>query len=148
MLSTMLRKCLTAVTALAVLGSVVAIAPDSSAKGGPEPSPFAGTYVGADPQGWVSSWTVTISDGGQITSSYLPLKGTINGRVNNDGSYSFTVKVTFPPFGDDFGQGPKPRYRTVNYKSAGKLSLADGNIVGLADDDGTGGGRSISWLRQ
>lgn len=144
-----LRNCLKAAVALAALAAVVTLAPVSSAEAGPGENPFAGTYTGSDPWGWVDSWTVTISDGGRITSSYLPLNGSINGRVSADGSYSFTVKVTFPPFGDDFGQGPKPRYRTVNYKSAGKLALdADGNIVGMADDDGTGSNRSISWLRQ
>ena len=129
-----------------------ALAPESSAKGGPEKRPFAGSYVGSDPQGRYASWAVTISDGGRITSSYSGLghaKGSINGRIDPDGSYSFTVSVTvldqIPNWRDN-----GPSWVTLRYTVAGNMVLdADGNIVGTYDRTSTDThGGSFVWLRQ
>ncbi|HKR55318.1 MAG TPA: hypothetical protein VJS20_03395 [Gemmatimonadales bacterium] len=132
---TMFRKCMTfAMTA-------VALAPVPSAEAGPESSPFAGTYD------W-GSWAVTISDKGQISGVLVRSSGytdgSISGRVAADGSYSFTMSVTFRTFDDSERRTHGPEFRTVHYKFQGILALdAGGNAVGTPDSGG-----SFTWLRQ
>ena len=120
-----------------------------AADAAPSVSPFAGSYVGRDPHGWYPSWAITVSDRGQITSSYSypgtdRSKGSISGQVSSDGSYSITVSQTY--FAGSIG-GPRDKGKdwvTATYTSAGSMALdADGNIVGTA-----GAWGSFSWIRQ
>jgi len=159
---------LTAISAVAVfdVGS-------TTAEAAPSASPFAGSYVGADPRvnpyagawdpadprGWYSyysSWPVTISDGGRITSSianaYGALgdysKGSINGRVSADGSYSFTVSVTRPIVYENRRPRGEQKFDTRSYQTTGTMVTdPDGNIVGTPDTGGPTGGTFV-WLRQ
>jgi hypothetical protein len=118
----------------------------ATAEAAPSVSRFAGTYVGRDPLRWSSNygylWIVTISDGGRITGSYSGgghSKGSISGRVGDDGRYSFTVSVTTPSIA---GWGQK--WVTSRYDSVGNLTPdVDGNIVGTPDV-----GESFLWVRQ
>jgi len=135
MSSRMLRRCLTATMALAVGAAVVAFAPMSSAKGGPEKSRFAGTFD-------AFGLPVTISDAGHIAGSSGAsnfYKVSISGRVGDDGSYSLTVTETY------LEHGPRDHGRTKSSTvSSGTMALdADGNIVGT---NATGG--SFVWVRQ
>ena len=132
MTSAMFRRCLTV-----ALVAVVALAPAAPAQaGGGEKSRFAGSYASGDV-------LITISDGGLIkgsTSTGNFYKVTLNGRVNDDGSYSYTMSVTYE---DQERRGPGPKYLKETYEYAGTLAFdADGNIVGTKD---TGG--SFVWLR-
>ena len=133
-----------AVGALAAIGGFTPGV--TSAQAAPSASRFAGTYVGNDPGGWRSSWAVTISDGGRITSSYSypnGSKGSINGRISDDGSYSLTVNVTIAAYRDRREHEYIPRW-SGSYGSAGRMALdAAGNVVGTPT---TGG--SFVWLRQ
>jgi hypothetical protein len=146
MSTTMIRRCLTAAVALAAVAAVATLAPVSSAEAGAAVSPFAGNYVGSDPQGWHGSWAVTISDKGRVTSSYSGLghaKGSISGRIDPDGSYSFTVSETvldqIPNWRDN-----GPSWVTLRYTATGTMVLdADGNLVGTPET-----GASFTWLRQ
>jgi len=144
MTSRMLRGCMKAVA----LAAVAALAPVSSAQaGGGEKSPFAGTYDWKVGTVYSDSWAVTISDGGQITgslvSTFTYTKGSISGRVSADGSYSFTVSVTFRVFDDPDRPRHGPEFRTAHYKFAGNMAPdAEGNIVGTPDT-----GESFVWLR-
>jgi hypothetical protein len=148
MAGSMIRWTLAGCMALAALGAAGALDVGSAtAEAAPSVSPFAGTYVGADPRGWYPSWNVAISSGGQITSSFGSggdfTKGTVSGQISADGTYSFTVTVITA--GYDFGKrDPRvPRSKQI-YTSAGSMaSDADGNLVGTAD---TGG--SFLWLRR
>ena len=133
---------LTALSAAAVLdvGS-------RAAEAAPGVSQFAGTYVGADPRGYVSQWAVAISDGGRITGvrSSAFSQDKISGQVGADGSYSLTVSATIWTF-VHHGPGPSEdvQLRKVQYKSSGNMaSDAGGNIVGTGDR-----GESFLWLRQ
>ena len=138
MTSTMFRRCMTAVT-LAAVAAVVALAPVSSAQAGPEKSPFAGTYLRG-------SMPVTISDGGHITGSFGDGndKVTLSGRVNADGSYTYTVTWHQPVFDDEFQRRGGRNYFKASYTAVGTLaSDADGNIVGTTDAGG-----SFVWVRQ
>jgi len=128
MTSTMLRRCVTAAVALAAL---------TAAGAAPEASPFAGTYA------W-GSWPapITISDGGQITSSFggsSSYKGSISGRVKADGSCSFTLSESY------LEHGPRDHGRhksSVEY--AGTMALdAEGNIAATQVIGG-----SFVWVRQ
>jgi len=140
------RRCLTAAVAV-----VVALAPLSSAKGGPEQSPFAGTYSWDSAPFQIGSWAVTISDGGQIAGSLVSsgwyTKGSISGRVKADGSYAFTRSLTGPTFDDgERGHSGGPKSVTERTEFAGKLAPdANGNLVGTDD---TYVSQSFTWLRQ
>ena len=130
--------------ALAGLLAVAAISAASvfdvgmpAADAAPSVSPFAGTY------GW-GGWPtpITISDGGSIKSSYSNpggYKGSIGGRVGDDGSYSFTRTQSY------FEHGARDHgWHTSSYTSSGTLVLdADGNIVGTPIS-----GASFTWIRQ
>ena len=148
MTRSMTRWTLAGCMALAALSAVAVLDVGSStAEAAPSVSPFAGTYVGADPWGLRSSWAVTISDAGRITSSYSysgGAKGSISGRISDDGNYSFTVSVTTPAYRDRRDPySSYPRY-TRSYESAGNMAPdAGGNIVGTDD-----AGPTFSWLRQ
>ncbi len=140
MTRSMTRWTLFGCMALAALSAVAVLDVGSpTAEAAPSVSPFAGTYA------W-TSWPapITVSDGGRITSSYSGFsrtKGSIGGRVNADGSYSFTVSETF----SDAPERGKATWYTSSYKSAGSMEPdAAGNLVGTSD---TPYG-SFVWLRQ
>ena len=142
----MTRMRMTSAVAFALLGGIVALAPVSSAEAGPADSPFTGAYAWDDGE----TWSVSISSKGQITGSlvygFIYTKGSLSGRVNADGTYSFTMSVTFPTFDNPERRTHGPEFRTAHYKFAGSLSPdADGNLVGTAD---SGGSASFVWLRQ
>ena len=108
-----------------------------AADAAPSVSPFAGTY------GW-SGWPtpITISGSGAIKSSYSysgGSKGSISGRVGDDGSYSFMLSESY------FEHGPREHGRhTSGYQSDGTMALdADGDILGTGGYIG-----SFTWLRQ
>jgi len=107
-------------------------------------SPFAGTYV------W-GNWPVpiTISDGGQITSSYSGpprFKGSISGRVRADGSYSFWESVTTRRLCDPEQGCHGGEWVTGHWKHEGIMgSDLAGNIIVLTDRVYTNG---FVWLRQ
>ena len=139
MTRSMSRWTLAGCMALAALGALAVLDVGSrAAEAAPSVSPFVGTYAWA-------SWPapITVSDGGRITSAYSGFsrtKGSISGRVDADGSYSFTVSETF----SDAPERGKATWYTSSYKSTGNMAPdADGNIVGTED---TGG--SFVWLRQ
>jgi hypothetical protein len=131
--------------ALAAAGTMAVLDVGSSPlAAAPSASPFAGTF-GAD------DWPVpiTISNGGRIASSFLfnyydgleNGKATISGRVDADGSYSYTRTVigTFV----DPERGTRNRGKSSD-AFAGTMTLdADRDIVGTTD---TGG--AFVWLRQ
>jgi hypothetical protein len=146
MTRSMTRWTLAGCMALAVMGAATVFDIGSAtAEAAPSVSPFAGSYVGADPRNWHSAWAVTISDGGRITSSYSSggYKRSISGRVSDDESYSFTVTEVFPTY-DDGPRDPRVPRQKYTYESAGTMALeADGNIVGTTN---TGG--SFVWIRQ
>ena len=110
-----------------------------AADAAPSVSPFAGTYSSS---GWPAP--VTVSDGGDISSSYTGegrTKGTMSGRISGDGSYSLTTTRTVIVTGDERG---KTSYATTKSTVTGNMSLdAAGNIVATG---GTGG--SFTWTRQ
>ena len=119
----------------------------ATAEAAPSVSRFAGTYVDAS---GVFPTTITISDGGRITSSYSfgsltysdwTEKGTISGRVIADGSYSYTQHLSGTFIDPDFGT----RFHSNRSDTfAGNMAPdAVGNIVGSG---GTGG--SFVWVRQ
>jgi hypothetical protein len=131
-----------------------------TAEAAPSVSRFVGTY---DWNGW--SVLITIADGGQITSSYSGVehyKGSISGRVNDDGSYSFTSSQTFyyDPLDSERRTFPYPiggpvnrsrgRWVTVRDDYAGNMALnADGNIDGtVVPNNRDPIGSSFVWLRQ
>ena len=119
-----------------------------AADAAPSVSPFAGSYVGRAPRSLYPSWAVTISDRGQITSSYSypgsREKGSISGAVSADGSYSMTVSETYFVGGTDGPRDKGKDYATSSNTSTGDMSLdAAGNIVGTA-----GAWGSFSWIRQ
>jgi len=148
MTSTMVRRCLTAAMALAAVATVVALAPMSLAEARGGNSPFAGTYDWNSGTNSEHSWAVTISNGGHVTGSLMSspfyTKGSISGRVGADGSYSFTLSVTFLFDRDPLDEWDKPMQRTIRTTAAGNMALdAGGNIVGTADT-----GPSFAWLRQ
>ena len=135
----MTRWTLAGCMALSALGAVAVLDVGSTtADAAPSVSPFAGTYVGADPRGWHSSWPVTISDGGLIASSFSQGRGrgphgSISGKISADGSYSFDLR---------YSSGSEGAYQF--YKSTGKMALdAAGDIVGKEKN-----GNSFVWLRQ
>ena len=134
----MTRWVLAGCMALAALGAVAVLDVGSrAADAAPSVSPFAGTYVGADPHGLYGSWTVTISDAGLIASSFSrshgTWRGTISGQVDSGGKSSLKVYVY------DRASGGATAYTSV-----GKMaSDAAGDIV-LTDK--TYG--SLTWVRQ
>jgi hypothetical protein len=135
--------------ALAALSAVAVLDVGSAtAEAAPSASEFAGTYVGGDARGWVSQWTVTISDGGRITGLRSGFsRDKISGQVSADGGYSLSVTATIWVFAHPHGHSvgdPDLEIRTVNYKSSGNIALDGyGNVVGTDD---TGG--SFIWVRQ
>ena len=138
MTRSMTRWTLVGCMALSALGAVAAFDVGSAtADAAPCVSPFAGTYVGADPRS-SRSWNITISDGGLIASSYSigggrGGRGTISGKIKANGSYSFEVAKD---------SGREGSYYW--YKSTGKMALdTDGSIVGKEKK-----GKSFVWLRQ
>jgi hypothetical protein len=150
MTRSMTRWAVAGCTALAAMGAATVLDVGArTADAAPSVSPFAGTFVGNDPQGYRwDAWTITISDGGRISSSWPAAKGTISGRVDDDGSYSFTVSKSIVPIPNWRGTGPK--LVTVKYDSAGTMALdADGNIVGTEEtNSGTIHVGSFYWVRQ
>ena len=144
MTRSMTRWMLVGCMALAALGAVAVLDVGSAtAEAAPSVSPFAGTYSGTLPL--LGTWPapITISDGGRITSSYSGFsrtKGSINGRVADDGSYSVTVTKTFA----DIPERGKATWYTSSSTSAGTMEPdGAGNIVGSEDTGGT-----FVWLRQ
>jgi hypothetical protein len=109
---------------------------------------LAGTYVGADPRLYASTWTVTISDDGRITGvrSGAFTRDKISGSVGADGRYSLSVSATILGF-VFHGPGPSDgdaKWMKVQYKSSGTLvPNGDGNLVGTGDR-----GESFLWVRQ
>ena len=95
MTRSMSRWMLAGCMALAAVGAAAVLDVGTpAAEAAPSVSPFAGTYVGADPTGLgdlspFTPFTVTISDGGRITSPFS--NPDINGSVSADGTYSFTL---------------------------------------------------------
>jgi hypothetical protein len=147
MMRSMTRMAVAGCIAMAALGAAAMLDVGlPTADAAPSPSPFAGSYVGADPRGWNGSWDVTITDGGRIDSAYSSPGGrkrSISGRVGDDGTCSFTVSETVPAYRDRRDPfSSYPRY-TISYDVAGTMTLDDGNIVGTVD-----GGGSFSWLRR
>ena len=148
MTRSMTRWALAGSMALAALGTVAALDVGiPTAEAAPSVSPFAGSYVGDDPRDWNSAWAVTITDAGRITSSYSNpggSKGSISGRIRDDGSCSFTVSVTVPAYKDRRDPySSYPRY-TISYDVAATMAPdVDGNLVGTDD-----AGRSFTWIRQ
>ena len=142
MMRSMIRTAVAGCMALAALSAAAVLDVGSpTAEAAPSVSSFAGTYVGHDPRGAYPSWVITISDGGRITSSSAALKGSIGGRVSDDGSYSVTVSMTLPDYFDRRRNGDFIHY---GYKSAGNLAPdAAGNLVGTGDR-----GESFVWLLQ
>jgi hypothetical protein len=147
--------------AVAALSAVAVLDVGSpTAEAAPSASRFAGTY------GW--DWwpaPITIADGGQITSSYSGnerYKGSISGRVSDDGSYSFTLSQTYyvEPIDTerralvDPVAGPvyrsRGRWVTERNDYVGSMALdAVGNIVGtVVPDNRDPNGSSFTWLRQ
>ena len=150
MTRSMTRWTLAGCMALAAMGTVAVLDVGSStAEAAPSVSPYAGTYVGRDPQGWRSSWTVTISDGGRITGSLPSAKGSVSGKVGDDGSYSFAVSMAIQPIPGEMERGQGPKYVTVKYDSAGTMALVDGDIVGTEEtNSNTIHLGSFFWVRQ
>jgi len=140
------RVLLSGALALAALGVVAVLDVGSStADAAPSASPFAGSYVGADPRGWYSSWPIRISNRGEITGSYTfgTSKGGFSGGINADGSYTFTVTRS-GVYDRDPRNGQEREKWSESYTSAGDMaSDAVGNIDGTADT-----GETFSWLRQ
>jgi len=137
----MSRWALVGCVSLAAMGAAAALdAGSTTAEAAPSVSAFAGTYA------W-SYWPapIAISDSGRITSSYTGagrIKGSISGRVADDGSYSFTLSQTFA----DFPERGKPTYTTTSWKSVGTMEPdADGNLVVT---DTTGPFASYTWFLQ
>jgi hypothetical protein len=147
MTRSMTRMALVGCMALAGTGAVSVLDVGSStAVAAPDVSPFAGTYAAGD---WPAP--IKISDAGRITSSYSGSdgrsKGTISGRVNADGSYSYTETSTWA-YWDYLRHGRVPKegwiWVTETREVAGNMTLdADGNVVGTTN---TGG--SFVWVRQ
>ena len=145
----MTRMAVAGCMALAALSAVAVLDVGSTtADAAPSVSPFAGTYDWSSYDRWFYWYwpaPITISDAGEITSSYFSgggdewSKGSISGRVSADGRYSFTVSsngYTYHPRGSE-------RWKS-SFRSAGNMaSDAAGNIVGT---EGTGA--SFVWLRQ
>ena len=132
---------------LMMVAAVVALAPFSLAatQGGGNPSPFAGTYLWS---GGGDAWAVTISTGGQIkgslqsSSSYT--EGSLSGKVGGDGSYAFTMSVTFPTLENPERRTHGPQFRTAHYKFTGVMAPdASGNLVGTPETN-----ESFTWIRQ
>jgi len=139
----MTRMAVAGCMALAALGAVAVLDVGSSpAEAAPSASQFAGTYV------W-GAWPVpiTISDGGQITSSYSDasgLNGSISGRVSADGSYSFTESRTLPDyFCERRCNGSGFVHWHLKHQGVMASDLA-GNIVATDNRDTSG----FVWLRQ
>lgn len=137
-----------ALGALGVLGGLTPGAPTADAA--PSVSPFAGTYewVSYDaPNYWYWPAPVTISDKGEISSSYFSgwevewTKGSVNGQVSTDGRYSFTVSTSSY---SAFLRPKHPERTRGHFKSVGSMTAdAAGNLVGTEDD-----GTSFVWLHR
>ena len=140
MTRSMTRWTLAGCMALAALSAVAVLDVGSApAEAAPSVSPFAGTYV-------ESGWPVpiTVSDRGHFTSSYAGpdrAKGSIDGRVDSDGSYSYTLSYTFSRYNE---RRDRTTWHSARYELAGTMALnADGDIVVSPDSGG-----SYVWLRQ
>ena len=141
MTRSMTRWTLAGCMALAAMGAAAFLDVGSAvAEAAPGTSRFVGTYE------W-SYWSapITISDTGRITSSYTGAgrtKGSISGRVGDDGSYSFTLSQTF----GDFPERGKPTYTTSSWKSAGTMEPDTGGNLVVTDTSGPF--ESFTWFRQ
>ena len=144
MTQSMTRWALAGCMALAAMGAVAVLdAGSAMAKPSTTASPFVGTYVGRVPWTNLYYWTITISERGQISSSYSGpgrIKGSISGAIAADGTFSFTVSETYNAYdGERSG-----RWETAKTDYAGTMSLdADGNAVVPFGAWGT-----AVWLRQ
>lgn len=144
------RVVLAACLAFAAFGAVAVLdVGAATAEAAPSASPFAGTYVGGDPWGYVSAWTVTIAEDGRITGVRSGFsRDKISGRVGADGSYSLSVTATIITLVRHHGHSVSDVFeweqRTVNYKTSGHLAPdGSGNLV---DADASGG--TFTWVRQ
>jgi hypothetical protein len=145
MTRSMTRWTLAGCMALGALGAVAGLdVGTATADAAPSVSPFAGTYFWKDAGNGFPT-TVTISDGGRISGSYSDgrAKGSVSGRVGDDGGYAFTVSVT-----ERVVDYPKPgghTYDTYRFEYAGTMAPDEfGNLVGTS---ATAYG-SFVWLRQ
>lgn len=111
-----------------------------TANAAPTVSPFAGTYVAAN---WPEP--ITITDGGRITSSFSGghYKGTMSGRVKDDGSYSFSTSQGWPDLDDGFSRGRDWYWVRLDYSGTLARDLA-GNLI-LTDDNYT---NPFTWVPQ
>ncbi len=135
MTRSMTRLALAGCMALAAISAVAVLDVGSStAEAAPSVSPFTGAYA------WSGWGPVAISSGGRITSSWgspSSAAGSISGRVSSDGSYAFTMSVSYPKDPRNGDDGHK-----VTSTHAGTMALdANGNIVGTPDT-----GASFTWL--
>jgi hypothetical protein len=137
----MSRVLLSGALALGALGAVLGFTPGvPTADAAPSMIRFAGTYAEGS-----SSDPITISGRGHIASSYSSpdsrFKFSRSGWVGDDGSYSYTLRVTSAHYDD---RRDRTTWHTSRYELAGVMALdADGNIVGTPDD-----GDSFVWFRQ
>ena len=155
MMRSMIRTAVAGCMALAALSAVAVLNVGSStAEAAPSVSPFAGSYVGYVP-GSNGSMSVTISDGGRISGSLPDVsgtfggysKGSMSGRVADDGSFSLTVSVTYWAGEELQGRRWKSIWITSTSESTGTMALdPDGNIIGTPDAGPTGG--TFVWTRQ
>ena len=146
----MTRLAVAGCMALAALGAaaVLGVVGSPAAEAAPSASPFEGTYVGGDPRGYVSQWTVAISDAGRITGVRSGFsRDKISGQVGADGGFSLSVTATVWVFAHKRGHAvydPELELRTVNYKSTGTMAPDGyGNFVGTDDNGG-----EFVWVRQ
>ena len=137
---TMSRWVLVGALTLGALGAAAVFdVGTATADAAPSVSSFAGTYA------W-STWPapITISDGGRITSSYTGFsrtKGSISGKVNGDGSYSFTLSETF----SDAPERGKPTWYTSKFDFAGSMTPDAVGSLAVTSDTIYG---SFVWSRQ
>jgi hypothetical protein len=144
MTRSMARRALAGFLALAALAAVAVLDVGSAtAEAAPSVSPFAGTYVWAT---WYAP--ITITDGGKISSSFNysgnwsgHSRGSINGRVDADGTYSFTASRSGWYY--DRRDGPRESW---NWESTSAGTLAPDSAGNLVVTPETGA--SFVWTRQ
>jgi hypothetical protein len=95
-------------------------------------SPFAGKYSGGLPFAYSKLWTVTISDGGSISGTYVNHTArSMTGQVSADGRYSLRAIGGSSGVPDGERGGPA---RPVWFRYQGSMALdADGDIVGTVE---------------
>ena len=147
MTRSMTRMALAGCMALAALSAVAVLDVGSStAEAAPSVSPFAGTDSWDGYDGWPVP--ITISDGGQITSSYSGYgrsKGSLSGRVSADGSYSFTESRTIFRDCDPDQRCHGSEWVTLSWKHAGIMTSDLAGNIAATDRIYTNG---FVWLRQ